>query len=66
MVSKPCHQLGFCPFGPLVEEFPLKAVPDEQSCTIFGHDCPVFHCAEPFVDGAGPATVQLQAWKDSV
>ena len=44
-VSKPCHQLGYCPYGPLVENFPL----DKNStlrCEVFGHDCPVYSCAE--------------------
>jgi len=44
---KPCHKLGFCPYGQLVEEFPLKQNPNpEISCEVFGHNCPVFHCAE--------------------
>ncbi len=89
-IFKPCHKLKFCPYGPLVEDFPLheeeekkamelgwyskfvdgkwvecdkddpKGIPDlnrvfeefgsltEESCEIFGHDCPVFTCAEGF------------------
>jgi len=49
-VCKPCWELKYCPYGPLVEDFPLKPVPDEQSCRIFGHDCPVFSMAEPFTE----------------
>lgn len=103
VVEKPCGILMWCPYGPLVEEFPLhpeaeayaiqhgkyvrwdatphgkrpdgsqypgrwvECGPDDQgampdldyavgkieeprSCSIFGHDCPAFHVAEPFAD----------------
>ena len=43
--EKPCAKLGFCPYGQLVESFPL--VHGEFSCRVFGHDCPVYYCAEP-------------------
>lgn len=49
-VCKPCWEIKYCPYGPLVEDSPLKLESDEQSCRIFGHDCPVFHCAEPFTE----------------
>jgi hypothetical protein len=45
--EKPCHKLGFCPYGSLVEEFPLDTErPTMISCEVFGHNCPVFYCAE--------------------
>jgi len=47
-VCKPCWELKYCPYGILVEEFPLRTDRDDKSCKIFGHDCPVFHVAEPF------------------
>lgn len=48
---KPCRVLSYCPYGPLVEEMPLPNDDDDpRSCSIFGHVCPVFHCAEPFID----------------
>lgn len=40
----PCKVLGYCPYGMLVEEFPLDR--KKISCPIFGHDCPVFYHAE--------------------
>lgn len=49
-VCKPCWEIKYCPYGPLVEEFPLKEVRDEKSCRIFGHDCPVYYVAEPFTE----------------
>ncbi len=49
-VCKPCWEIKYCPYGPLVEEFPLKEHPDERGCRIFGHDCPVFYVAEPFTE----------------
>ena len=49
-VCKPCWELKYCPYGPLVEQFRLKKELDEMSCRIFGHDCPVFSVAEPFTE----------------
>ena len=46
--SKPCHILGYCPYGQLVEEFPLDVQPSDISCKVFGHNCPVYYCAESF------------------
>src|SRR5579864_3675797 len=41
-VCKPCWELKYCPYGPLVEQFPLEDDRDERACRIFGHNCPVF------------------------
>ncbi len=49
-VCKPCWEIKYCPYGPLVEEFPLGEENDERRCRIFGHQCPVFHVAEPFTE----------------
>jgi hypothetical protein len=49
-LSKPCQTLEYCPYGPLVEQFPLLDKRDDMSCRIFGHQCPVFYTAEMFVD----------------
>ena len=50
-LEKPCRILGYCPYGQLVEEFPLSG--SKLSCTSengaiiqFGHDCPVHYHAE--------------------
>ena len=43
-VIKPCHNMGYCPYGQLVEEYPLSK--SDRSCKVFGHDCPVFYLAE--------------------
>lgn len=48
-VCKPCWEIKYCPYGSLVEQFPLGEQTD-KSCRIFGHDCPVFHVAEPFTE----------------
>ena len=47
-IDFPCKTLKYCPYGPLVEQFPLKKK-HELSCSVFGHDCPVFTMAEGFV-----------------
>src|SRR5688572_25412158 len=49
-VCKPCWELKYCPYGPLVEEFPLGDHSDERRCRIFGHHCPVFYVAEPLTE----------------
>jgi hypothetical protein len=49
-VCKPCWEIKYCPYGPLVEEFPLSEEHGERSCRIFGHDCPVFYVAEPLTE----------------
>ena len=41
----PCHILKYCPYGPLVENFEISE--SEKSCKLFGHDCPMYTCAEP-------------------
>ena len=49
-VVKPCKLCGFCPYGQLVEEYPLntklKDKRNNVSCKVFGHDCPAFYMAE--------------------
>lgn len=51
---KPCKYCGFCPYGQLVEAFPLdpirQKVTSKMTCGIFGHHCPVFYHAELFVE----------------
>lgn len=47
-IVKPCRITGYCPYGTLVEEFPLEK--DEYTCSVFGHHCPAYYQAEPFVD----------------
>jgi hypothetical protein len=42
---KPCKKLKFCPYGQLVEAFPLKQQ-GKYKCPVFGHDCPVHYHAE--------------------
>jgi hypothetical protein len=49
-VCKPCWEIKYCPYGPLVEQFPLQEDRNDKSCVIFGHDCPVFYVAEPFTE----------------
>jgi hypothetical protein len=64
-LPKPCAKLQYCPYGQLVEEYPLsynektKTYP-KVSCAMvngaiipFGHDCPVHYLAE-FVDNPTP------------
>jgi len=60
-IEKPCVKLHYCPYGQLVEEYPLyqaddyphKQLGDKLAClekngalTQFGHDCPVHYHME--------------------
>jgi hypothetical protein len=49
-VCKPCWEIKYCPYGPVVEGFPLGEDTDERTCRIFGHHCPVFYVAEPLTE----------------
>jgi len=49
--KKPCLSCGYCPYGGLVEVFPLKENRSKNiSCPVFGHDCPMFYNGEDFSD----------------
>jgi len=48
-VEVPCVFCGYCPYGQLVEEFPLHTK-SKYSCELFGHDCPVYYHAEGVVE----------------
>lgn len=45
-IEKPCKTADYCPFGILVEYFPLKGKSDGRSCKVFGHDCPAYYLAD--------------------
>lgn len=70
-VCKPCWEIKYCPYGPLVELFLVKEMSDDKSCRIFGHDCPVFYTAEPLTETKElrnigrsiPRTVQFRVLK---
>lgn len=47
---KPCLRLRWCPYGVLVEGFPLARAGDTRGCGVFGHECPTFTVAEDEVD----------------
>jgi hypothetical protein len=48
-ICKPCWELNYCPYGSLVENFPITEN-EEYRCRIFGHVCPAFLVAEPFTE----------------
>lgn len=52
-IEKPCVKLDYCPYGQLVEVFPLSHPHTKYSCVEangaiipFGHDCPAHYHAE--------------------
>jgi len=56
-VDKPCKKLNYCPYGTLVEEYPLNR--GDKSCNIFGHDCPVYELAEDVTETIKPKPEDL-------
>ncbi len=44
-IEHPCNTLKYCPYGQLVEEFPLDRNGD-LNCGVFGHHCPVHYHME--------------------
>lgn len=44
-IEKPCKTTDYCPYGVMVEQFPLRSGKDGRSCKAFGHDCPVYYLA---------------------
>jgi len=49
--EKPCHVLGYCPYGSIVEMFRIRKKRNKQiSCSTFGHDCPMFYNAEEITE----------------
>lgn len=44
--KKPCHRLGYCPYGKLVEGFPIREQVIQLTCEVFNHDCPIFYHIE--------------------
>jgi len=65
---KPCRILQFCPYASMVEEFPevetfpLPQTNTPESCSVFGHQCPVFFHAQPFVDPGEVSTEDIDRW----
>jgi hypothetical protein len=49
-INKPCKKCGFCPYGILVEEYPLKNPRTNRSCKMFGHDCPTYSVPQPITE----------------
>ncbi|MHA1105182.1 MAG: hypothetical protein ACTSPN_05610 [Promethearchaeota archaeon] len=44
--KKPCHRLGLCPYGKIIEEFPIEDQNSEFMCKVFHHNCPIFYHVE--------------------
>jgi hypothetical protein len=59
---KPCKIMEFCPYGSLVEMFPLQTPRNKMSCSEFGHDCPVFYQAEIFIDFPLATEKEKERW----
>jgi hypothetical protein len=58
--------LKFCPFGGLVEEYPLHDGDTHMSCEVFGHDCPIFYQAEMFSEDTEPTEEDFKKCYDEL
>ena len=63
---KPCRILGLCPYGQLVEEFPLKQRRNKFSCTEFGHDCPAFYHTEFWCEDKKVTKKEVEAMEKEI
>lgn len=60
-VIKPCHILNCCPYGQLVEEYPLPTKRGKRSCKVFGHDCPAYYQTELLGEDKHPTKKEWKA-----
>ena len=64
---KPCKIMAFCPYGQLVEMYPLQTPRNKiMSCSEFGHDCPVFYLAEIFIDCPLATEEETERWNNEL
>ena len=42
-IEKPCHDLGWCPYGSLGDQFKVRKTKNKYECRIFSHKCPAFY-----------------------
>lgn len=61
-IPKPCKKLGWCPYGAMVEMYPLEEERGKMSCLVYGHNCPVFYMAEPLAEQEKVTDEEEYAW----
>lgn len=44
--KRPCYACGYCPYGQMIELFPITKKEGTYSCKVFGHNCPMYYHAE--------------------
>lgn len=64
--EKPCHGLGWCPYGSLVESFRIRKTPSNYLCSEFGHDCPVFYISADFSEDSIEISPPDDKLKDNI
>ena len=64
--EKPCHDLGWCPYGSLVESFRIRKNPSKYECSEFCHDCPVFYISADFSEDSRQIASPNEKLKDNI
>ena len=62
-IIKPCRLTLYCPYGQLVEEYPISDEEDIK-CKIFGHDCPAFYLSEPFAEDSFDSDISEEKFNE--
>lgn len=57
-LDRPCEELGYCPYGQLVKEFPISTThhpscQEQFKCFRSEHDCPVYYLGEEIEEKTG-------------
>lgn len=58
-IVKPCRLCGYCPYGQSAKKYKIDN--SNGSCKVYGHQCPAFYQAEPFIDEGEVSDRQMEA-----
>jgi hypothetical protein len=48
--EKPCHKIGYCPYGSFARDYTNEPPQEEYRCKLYGKECPVYYFRFPAVD----------------
>ncbi|MFX1281116.1 MAG: hypothetical protein ACFFA3_17330 [Promethearchaeota archaeon] len=65
-IEKPCYNLGWCPFGALVECFYSHRERPTILCKVYGHDCPAFYLSENINEKSSTYSFRNEKLQDNI